>query len=419
VENGGKDGQATAGVDFGNSPWPDRITWSAALVAAAVSLVTAVLGVPVWSGLSLAAVSVAAAVAHARSRYANDPGVQRLRVLLRQAADAARDVADAGVAVCKRDEELNRLLDNLNGREAAWRAKLTEARTREGRAVALAAQTLATETARLHSERGQARRDRGDGLRRVRDRAARTVADLDQQVSVLGAEESDERRKLLAQKQEEHTRALLRAVFVVNASIPGVADELTARLVERGFRTAADITAGIYSVRGIGPSKGRAIMTWWRSVRDRADETRPTRLTAAEDQAIRARFEARCVVLLAQREQVQSGLSAEEEAIGSTFTQTIAQLDREEAARRREVETKRQEAQTRAQAMIEDASYNLRELGRERQSPPVVQARQRCSEARRHQASVNWQRAQLGHQVTVGRARLTRLGYVKRVLGLA
>ena len=52
-------------------------------------------------------------------------------------------------------------------------------------------------------------------------------------------------------------------------------------------------------------------------------------------------------------------------------------------------------------------------------SKPVAQARQRCADARRAQASANWRKARLEHQVAVGRARLTLRGYVKRILGVS
>jgi hypothetical protein len=419
MDSWGQPGQAVAGLRFGNSPWPDRITWAVALIEMLVVVLMILIGLPGWAGGIMTTAAITAAVGFSRSRYANDPGVQTLRRLVSQITDAAREAADADDEVRRREADLKKLLDDLSARELRLQAKIAEARTKERDVLATIAQTLAAEKARLRQERDQAQRDLDAGLRRVRDRVARAVADLDRRTAGLPAAEDAERDMVLSKKQAEHVQAVLRAARVANADIPNVGPKLTGLMIQGGFVTAADITGAVTRVHGIGSKREQAVLAWRARVEVRAERTKPAAITPIEERAIRDRFEGLRTALLAQRVKEQSVLPAEERLMQAAHTQTVIRLNQEETAKHRDAEARENQARTQAQLVIEEAEHKLDRLRQERQSAGMNQARQRCAEARQAQASANWRKARLEHQVALGRTRLTVHGYVKRVLGVA
>jgi hypothetical protein len=448
MDNWDKDGRAVAGLHFGNSPWPDRLAWAAVLVGLIMTVLPLGYVTPIWMRAMLSTAMVASAFLVSWARFAGDNGMQKLRLLIREKADADRDAADARKEISHREAELKKILDDLDTREVMLQAKIANAQSQERGAVVTAAQTLAAEKARLQRERDQAQRDLDDGLRRMRDQAARAVADfdrqvaeliseeaaeqnkgltqkqvndIDRQIAALDAAEAAERNKAVGQKQKDHIRSVLQAARVMDADIHLIGPKLKDRLCRCGFVTAADINPSVTRVSGIGPTRGSLAMSWRHSVEARAERTKPTALTSAEDKAIHQRFESRRSALMARKQNAQTALAAEHRAIRDQFSsrraallaqkakvqssmpaaeqtarpklaQTLARLDQEEKAKHREAEVMDIQARTKARAVIEEAQRNLDQLRQERQSPRVAQAQQPCVEACQQLApsAVSW-----------------------------
>jgi len=407
----------TPGLRFVNSPWPVRCAWIFVVAALAASLTLLLTGFPLLPGTLVLMFATAVAVSATWTCYADDPALEELGRLERRVGAARREAEDAGREVERRESDLKGLLVAIDAREASLRAVIAEAQANEQYGLVLRAQTLAGEKARLKRERGQAKRDMEDSLQQARERSARVVADIDRRIAGQRGIEASMLSAALTQKQDDHVRAVLAAARLLDAVIHGVGEVLKARLWQHGFKTAADVSHKVSRVYGIGLEKGRAIISWRDCVKARADRSKPTALTSAEVSAIRQKVESERLALLDQREKSQRNLHDHEKSAQTAYSHKINRLDQEERALERESALKEDQIRCRAKTAIREANEKLHVVCNERMSPRVHQARRDCAEARKAQATANWNKARLEHQTEVGRARLGWSTYVKRILG--
>ncbi len=92
--------------------------------------------------------------------------------------------------------------------------------------------------------------------------------------------------------QIEYVQDYLKGYSLNQASISGIGEKLTERLIRHGIRTAADATYyAVLQVEGIGDQKAAAIKRWTDGIRQRATNLIPTRLDATKEAQVRSAIE--------------------------------------------------------------------------------------------------------------------------------
>ena len=79
----------------------------------------------------------------------------------------------------------------------------------------------------------------------------------------MGATRVRQLAEVLAARQKSEAETFLRKNLLVNAHIPGVGAKYKQLLQSKGVQTAADVSyASVMRIRGFGPVRGRAVVTW-------------------------------------------------------------------------------------------------------------------------------------------------------------
>lgn len=166
-------------------------------------------------------------------------------------------------------------------------------------------------------------------IHRVEEAVAREVSQFRQQLSSLDQAEQAELAQLAAEARDLHLRMWLRDSALSAASLSGIGPKIKDRLRAHGVSCAADIDHRIYRVSGIGPSKAGALMAWRREVERQAAATAPDP-SAAEELAVRRRYEPPRHHLLSQIHATQSSESRRRQTVMDNFARLRQQLDRKE-----------------------------------------------------------------------------------------
>jgi hypothetical protein len=155
------------------------------------------------------------------------------------------------------------------------------------------------------------------------------TATLNQKIAKLTQAETDERERLLKAVQENYVIDFLRSQFIASSSVFGIGAAYTARLLEAGLVTAADIDGRITHIPGIGPARQTALIRWRRILEQGARRSAPI-LSYADALAIEAKYRPERQAYQAGQQQLKTAMQDQVETVRQYFAGVRQLLNDEE-----------------------------------------------------------------------------------------
>jgi len=315
-----------------------------------------------------AAVTVAAVVAVFKliDGYWHDPSVQALwsdQRALREVQSQTRTVSRRVEGIERRAARAERKLDR---RRQRMEASLQQSKAAEQEA-------LARHDARLGARLAEAQRRRdllvqagADAVRRLQERNAARLANLDREIAGLHGAEDAELRQTLARRQQQFVADYMKRQTVEAAVIAGIGPTVKQTLRNYGIVRAMDLEARrLAQVEGIGEARARALLEWRRKAESLAAQTAPQSLSKVEETLIRARFYGRRFALEQEKSKAQQKLAKEIAEAQARTADQLKAADQEPQRLRQESAQQRDAIRARFGAARKQAGADLAALDQE------------------------------------------------------
>jgi hypothetical protein len=227
-----------------------------------------------------------------RSGYASDPSCKKRSELKSALAVLSNEVETRKKNIAPKQQQI----EAKRGEFAKYLASVEASSLKLGKQLAERQAILSNE---LSSRKQQAHTKRQiiDSTE-ASERSAINVRDTGQintlrnQISTLDQGLQAQLANSLRALQIEYVQDYLKGYSLNQASISGIGEKLTERLIRHGIRTAADATYyAVLQVEGIGDQKAAAIKRWTDGIRQRATNSIPTRLDATKEAQVRSAIE--------------------------------------------------------------------------------------------------------------------------------
>jgi serine/threonine protein kinase len=422
LDNWQEQDQNLPAPSFQNSLLPERLILLGTaylLVCCSIALILAVTQIVVvlaaWVVITV--IFLLANLGYWKYRYAIDGGFASIRALRQQVHNLQQGIrkAQRDIEVAERDRRAE--LERMGKNEARIQRQLNDIPTEEQRLISEANQRASTSLDEVRRLRTATHDNETQELRRLQKDVDQAVTDIDRRIVGLNQAEKSERDIALRRKQEQHLRTRLQSALLSSADISGIGPKLRERLIQAGYRTAADINQGVFGVvRQIGSRRGSDLLSWRRSVEYEARATEPTTLPPDEVAGIRTRYDQQRVSLQAQRGGELQRLKDSEWGIREKHRRELENLDRREAAiqadLRHDLEVIRDQQSSRRVQL----ERNLTSLAQERKTSRLLSdlARKSAENCQRL-AGLIWEKARLTKQVTSMSARFTFCNYARSI----
>jgi len=369
---------------------------------------------PPWIAAGACVLTVGLAAAVVLGCYAREPVVVQARDArdrVRKAEQESKTVRsqEAGLRRRRADAESEFLME-----ASRLRAKLDAVESRERAAVRRTTTIRKNLLSSLQLQQNNLSAAETEALAKVAAESLSRLRQIDDELGALARQEAEEIAAALKDAQNKHITSVLSSARLLHASLPRIWPDIRNRLIAGGYRTAADINAGVDRVRGVGPKRKDILMDWRRSEEAKARASMPRRLPPSTESAIRSKYAGRRTKLEEDRRR-EPDRKAEEEARIRRDHQTLraSLADREKTER---AQLRREEQEIAARYAPQHRLYKdaLERLERNwRSNSEALDAR--LAELHEMQWKCEWARAQASSDLAQYR-RITLTGYLRRIV---
>jgi hypothetical protein len=243
------------------------------------------------------------------------------------------------------------------------------------------------------------------------------VASLINRIARLTSSEATELAVALATQQNQHVTFYLRRYHIDDAAISGIGQAFKTRLRMAGILTAADVDRRIYSVKGVGSARSRALTAWQQVLKARAQQTMPQTLAQAETDSIKGKYSGQRQMLETDKVLLENQVREAETSVRAKFASLREPLEKEELAATGKTQSKISVIYNKYKERYTLLDSIRRKLDEDFKRS-TVEIDEKSNKERRNLFALHWEQEKIRRRLSLF-SKIALSGYIKRVFGLA